>query len=211
MKSTKIILVAMVLTIVLTLPLAILNAQNGPEVIFTAEAIPDECNTFCTGPNSNPLKCEQCKNLYKVGEKSYGIQGLANTNPTLLADRVGRIINLVLSVFGVVFFGLIVFSGFQWMTAGGSEEKVTKAKDRIMRAAIGLGIIIMAWAMTAYVVTKIQEVPDSNNTPADSNRGQTCVSVGGNCTTAGACTADFGENIGKLNCGVNNICCFRLR
>ena len=151
MKSTKIILVAMVLTIVLTLPLAILNAQNGPEVIFTAEAIPDECNTFCTGPNSNPLKCEQCKNLYKVGEKSYGIQGLANTNPTLLADRVGRIINLVLSVFGVVFFGLIVFSGFQWMTAGGDKEQIAKARARITNALIGLLILSLAFFVARQI------------------------------------------------------------
>jgi len=208
MKSTKIILAAMVLTIVLTLPLAILNAQGEPPVTYTVEAIPDECNNFCTGPNSNPLKCEQCKNLYKVGEKSYGIQGLANTNPTLLADRVGRIINLVLSVFGVVFFGLIVFSGFQWMTAGGSEEKVTKAKDRIMRAAIGLGIIIMAWAMTAYVVTKIQEVPDSNTNSAGQggNDGIRCVQEGGRCEPGLRC-GEGQDPQGQVDCPNGKVCC----
>ena len=147
MKLTKIIFASLTLAIFLTLPAAWTQAQEDST----------DCEALFRG---NPLKIEQCKNLQQVGQKSYGNVGLGEEDPSLLANRAGRVISLVLSAFGVVFLGLVVFSGIQWMTAGGNEEKVSNAQKRIMRAAIGLGIIVMAWAMTSFIITRIQQSPD---------------------------------------------------
>ncbi len=109
---------------------------------------------------------EQCQRRI-LGEAGGGPAGYgANTNITesTLAEKVGQVIGMVLSVFGVVFFCLVVYSGIQWMTAGGNEEKVTHARERIIRAAIGLGIVMMAYALTSFIVSRLQ--PTAGVTPA---------------------------------------------
>ena len=70
---------------------------------------------------------------------------------------IARIIKIWLSVFGIVFLVLIIYGGFIWMTAGGSEEKVTKARQIIINSAIGLAIVMMAYAITWFVVYQLSE------------------------------------------------------
>jgi Fe2+ transport system protein B len=48
---------------------------------------------------------------------------------TSLSQTVGGIIRGVLSVIGVLFLVLTIYAGFLWMTASGSEDKVSKAKN----------------------------------------------------------------------------------
>ncbi len=68
------------------------------------------------------------------------------------ADSIlGSVIKTVLSLLGIVFVILIIFSGYQWMMAGGNEEQVSKAKDRIRDAVIGVIIVVLAYAITAFV------------------------------------------------------------
>ena len=52
---------------------------------------------------------------------------------------------------GVIFFVLMIYGGFLWMTARGNEQQVEKAKDLIISAVIGLIIIFAAYAITMYL------------------------------------------------------------
>jgi len=45
---------------------------------------------------------------------------------------------------------LMVYAGFLWMTAGGVEENVTKAKSLLMQAVIGLAIVLSAYSITIF-------------------------------------------------------------
>ena len=45
----------------------------------------------------------------------------------------------------------IIYAGYNWMTAQGEEEKVSKAKDTIQRAVIGLIVTIAAYAISYWV------------------------------------------------------------
>ena len=47
---------------------------------------------------------------------------------------------------------MILIGGFQWMTAGGNEERVEKAKKLLIAAIIGLLIILAAWGISSYAV-----------------------------------------------------------
>ena len=67
----------------------------------------------------------------------------------------GRIINQFLGFAGVIVVVLFIYGGFLWMTAGGSEEKVSKGKKYITNAVIGLIIIFAAYAITNFVVTSV--------------------------------------------------------
>lgn len=70
-------------------------------------------------------------------------------DPRLLA---ARIINVILGFLGIIVLGLILFSGFQWMTSGGDEKKIGDAKKRLTNAVIGLIIILSAWSLTRYII-----------------------------------------------------------
>jgi len=69
---------------------------------------------------------------------------------------LGRVINVFLSIFGVFFFILMVYGGYKWLTAMGREEEVTTAKDIIRSAIIGLAIVMSAYAISWFAVSRIQ-------------------------------------------------------
>jgi len=65
---------------------------------------------------------------------------------------VSQTIRLALSLLGIIFLILIIVGGYQWMTAGGNEEMVTKARQRIINAAIGLAIVLLAYAISYFII-----------------------------------------------------------
>ena len=68
---------------------------------------------------------------------------------------VSQIIFTTLSLLGVMFMCLMVYGGSIWMTAGGKEDRVNKAKDLIQAAIIGLIIVVAAYAISLFVVSKM--------------------------------------------------------
>jgi len=99
-----------------------------------------------------------------VAAETYGNYGLDNTiekvdlpgknelklTPanTFLSTQVGRIVGFFLAFTGVAFMILIIVAGTVWMNAAGNEQTVTKAKDIIIAAVIGLIITLAAYAIT---------------------------------------------------------------
>ena len=95
------------------------------------------------------------KQFKNVAKPSWGAAD--PTGPTSLTGMIGAIIQAFLGLLGVIFLVLIIYAGYNWMTAQGEEEKVTKAKDTLQRAVIGLIIIIAASAITWWVIMKLAE------------------------------------------------------
>lgn len=79
---------------------------------------------------------------------------LPSTDPRILA---ARIINVALGVIGIVLLVLILYAGFLYMTSGGEKDKIDTAKKIITNAIIGLIIILSAWAITRFVISKLLE------------------------------------------------------
>lgn len=46
---------------------------------------------------------------------------------------------------------IIIYGGFQILTAGGNPEKVTSGKKTILYAVIGYAIILMSWGLVAVI------------------------------------------------------------
>lgn len=77
---------------------------------------------------------------------------LSNTlKNTDLSTQIGTIVGAVLAFVGVIFLILMIYGGFLWMTAGGNDQQVEKAKNLITAAIIGLVIVFAAYAITAYI------------------------------------------------------------
>lgn len=67
-------------------------------------------------------------------------------------DIVGTVIYSVLTLLGVIFIVLIIYGGFLWMTAGGNDQEVTKAKKIIKNAAIGLVVIVLSYSLSWLIL-----------------------------------------------------------
>jgi len=75
----------------------------------------------------------------------------AAANETSAATIVGSVVKVFLGLLGIIFLILIIYAGYNWMTAGGDEPKVKKATDTIKRAIIGLIIVVSAYAIYGLV------------------------------------------------------------
>ncbi len=86
-------------------------------------------------------------------------KGLGNVLPTTEPrETAARIINVALGFLGIIAVVIVLYGGFMWMTAGGNEERITKAKQILTAGVIGLVIIVMAWAIARYVITALMNV-----------------------------------------------------
>lgn len=63
------------------------------------------------------------------------------------------IINFVIGVIGLVSVGFIIYGGIQYSMSAGDSSKVTKAKNTILYAVIGLIVSVMAFAIVNFVIT----------------------------------------------------------
>lgn len=86
--------------------------------------------------------------MNKAGAKAWGP---VPTGQNSLAGIIQIAISAFLGLLGIIFIVLIIYAGYNWMTAGGDEEKVTLAKQTLARAVIGLIIIIAAYSITYFV------------------------------------------------------------
>ncbi len=89
------------------------------------------------------------ENLQGAGEAAFGTGATERTLPEI----IGRVIQVFLTIVGVIFMVLMVYAGYLWMTAQGEEAKVDKAKDTIKAAVIGLTVVVAAYAITNFVVS----------------------------------------------------------
>ncbi|HAZ16737.1 MAG TPA: hypothetical protein DCY49_02440 [Candidatus Jacksonbacteria bacterium] len=68
---------------------------------------------------------------------------------------IGNVINIVLGFLGLIALILVIWSGVQWMTSGGNEDKTKEAKDRMKAGVIGLMIILGAAVLTNFILDLI--------------------------------------------------------
>ncbi len=80
-----------------------------------------------------------------------GSFGQSASNPSDPRTIAASVIKIFLSFLGIIFVILMVLAGYRWMTAGGNEDEVSKAKSQITAAIIGFMIIMAAYAITLLV------------------------------------------------------------
>lgn len=81
--------------------------------------------------------------------------GYEQTDPgnaqSLIFVLSGQVVALLVSLAGVVVFIFLVYGGYLWLTAGGNEDQVTKAKEIIKNSIIGL-VLLMAAGIITYTI-----------------------------------------------------------
>lgn len=100
-------------------------------------------------------------------------------NNFTLAQTVGRVIQVVLSIVGLLFFVLVFYAGYLWFMARGDEGEVEKAQSIIKMAVIGLLITFSAFTISFYIVRMVGGVAGGNNRVGASNMNQPLPQQGG--------------------------------
>jgi hypothetical protein len=84
-----------------------------------------------------------------------GLKSPGGSASTALAGEAGRIIGTILAFLGVIFLVLMIAGGILWMTAGGNDAKVQRARSLLIAAIIGLIIVLSAYAITTFVANNL--------------------------------------------------------
>ncbi len=125
------------------LSLFILTLLIVPATTLAAKADAPTFDYDVTGGTQNVLSTET---------------GLGEQAPTTVAIYI---VNVALSILGLFFLFLMLYSGFIWMNARGREDEVTKAKNILISAIIGLVIILASYGISGFVYNAIQETTET--------------------------------------------------
>lgn len=133
MKIILTIISFLVIAVFLLVPIYNVDAQFGSDCDMGGEGALSDCikaNTILAG----------------------GFFGDPEIN---LPQFIGNIIKFALTLVGSLFLLLIIYAGFQWMTAAGNTEQVKKAAQTMRNSVIGLVIIVLAYAVTITIFNVI--------------------------------------------------------
>ena len=70
---------------------------------------------------------------------------------TDVGSYASHIVSAIMLVAGLATFLYLILGGIQWVSSGGSKDKLQEAKDKITNAIIGLAVVAVAWAIYLLV------------------------------------------------------------
>jgi hypothetical protein len=108
-----------------------------------------------------------------------GLSGDADTG-SVISGLASNVISIVFLIAGILAVLFLLYSGVQYITAGGDPEKVKKARLGIVNAVIGV-VVIMAAFFIIRIATSTRGAFDNNGSVS----GTTAGGGGGTGTTTG--------------------------
>jgi len=91
----------------------------------------------------------------------YGLDttaGAAKLQKTDIKVVVGQVLKNVLIYLGIALLLLMVYGGVLWMISAGEEDKIKKAKQIITAAVVGVLIVVLAYTITSFIITRFTEL-----------------------------------------------------
>ncbi|MCD8484392.1 hypothetical protein LRY65_00835 [Candidatus Woesebacteria bacterium] len=112
-----------------------------------------------------------------IGDQVAGNLGDREGLVTLFSEQLSNIIAFITVLGGIFFVVYLLIAGFDWLRAGGDKGAVEKAQQKMINAAIGLLVMILAVAIIGIVggvfglnildpgETFLQIIPSSSSYP----------------------------------------------
>lgn len=72
-----------------------------------------------------------------------------------LPELVARVVTWLLGLTGLIAVAAMVIGGYWYLTASGSEEQSEKGKKALLNSAIGLAVVLMAYALVKIIISTI--------------------------------------------------------
>jgi hypothetical protein len=89
--------------------------------------------------------------------------GLGTNDPIVITLNIIRLVLGLLALIAVI---LILYSGFLYMTSGGNETQVEKAKKVIKNAVIGLVIVLASFGIVSFIIGKMLQITGAGGNPS---------------------------------------------
>lgn len=121
---------------------------------------------FCVNISNAQIISGDAKN--KLQEKTELLGNSAGLGNASVGGIIATIIQAGLGLLAAIFLVLMIYAGFQWMTASGNETQIKKAQDTIKTAIIGLIIVLAAYAITYFIFAAL---PFSGSTYTGGTQG----------------------------------------
>lgn len=90
--------------------------------------------------------------MLNIGEQA-GFDSTEAASPLVIANQI---IRLILSVVGIGMLASTIYAGFLWMTAGGNDDQVGKAKKILRNSLVALILITSAYSLSYFIARRIQ-------------------------------------------------------
>lgn len=88
-------------------------------------------------------------------DKAADASGLPKSTNTDITSVVANVVNIALSMVGVIFLVLFIYGGFKWMLSRGNDKEIGEAKAILQAAVIGMVVIFSAYIITNFVIGSI--------------------------------------------------------
>jgi len=108
----------------------------------------------------------------KNSTNNYGLGSVVPDDLKKTTDvsvMAGKVLGAILSLVGILFFGLMLYGGILWMTARGNEQQTSKAYDTIISAVIGLVIVLSSYVIVNFVFKTVGSGGSGSSATACSN------------------------------------------
>jgi len=148
------------------------------------------------------------------------LKGLTGTEG--IATVIGRIIKGFLGMVGAIALLMFVYGGFLMLASGGKSEEISKGKNVLVWATLGLVVIFTSYILTEFAVMGISmgvrstgggisgfgPGEDTTSSPTTPDLDKPCASVHGTCRENECKTAYLEEEFpSQIGCYAGEKCC----
>lgn len=89
--------------------------------------------------------------IFVYGQDKIELQNPLEVNMDNPAVLIGYIIQAVLGLIGGISLLMMVYGGFQWLTAAGNEDKIKSGTQTMLWSAIGLVLVFSSYLLVSTI------------------------------------------------------------
>ncbi len=131
---------------------------------------PSSCEGTCNGKSKGKIRCVSGSDCNEGGggtvnngggmggSNTGGSGGAVRFNNPLSTDSfealIMGIINWILGIVVSLAILFLIIGGLMYITSAGDEERIKKAKNIILYAVVGLGVVILSWS----IITELKDI-----------------------------------------------------
>lgn len=109
---------------------------------------------FTVNANAADVQPPQ-ERLKSVGSDTGPYANTSDTPADSMAVMIGSVVQILISLLGVIFISLALYAGFLYMTAQGNDEKISKSLATLRNAVIGLIITVSSYGIWTVIYNKL--------------------------------------------------------
>ena len=136
-KKIKNSLLIMVSSLMLVLPIALPTAVS---YAATCQGVAQTVAGGAADASGGPVGCNP----------TGGLTGNTQTQVGTIASKIVNVFSVIVGAAAII---MIVYSGFRYITSGGSSERIGSAKTTLIYAIIGLIVVALAQILVHFVLS----------------------------------------------------------